>query len=147
MEMRWVAGSANDFADLLSRLAEQIGKAVREREMMPHFHPMARMTKIKEDGKEDGKQQGVPKGYEAVHLSLVELEWQSVAEAYYEDESAVHSVKVSNLYRCVCDKGEGVSSEIQMKVAPWIERRFFSIRLEGSKRELMYVPKQQLREH
>ena len=32
MEMRWIAGSANDFADLLSRLVEQIGKAARERE-------------------------------------------------------------------------------------------------------------------
>ena len=104
--------------DLLSRLVEQIGKAVREREMMPHFHPMTRMTKIKEDGKKDGKHQGVPKGYEAVYLSLVEEKWQSVAEAYYVDASTVHSVKVSDLYRCVCDKGEGVSSEIQMKAAP-----------------------------
>ena len=70
-----------------------------------------------------------------------------MAEPYYEDESTVHSVKVSDLYRCVCDKGERVSSEIQMKVAPWIGRRFFSIRPEGLKREPMYVPKQQLREH
>ena len=82
METRWIAGSGNDFADLLASLAEQIGKAVREREMMPHFHPMTRMTKIKEEGKKDGKQQGVPKGYEAVHLSLMEEECQSVAEAY-----------------------------------------------------------------
>ena len=52
MELRWIAGSTNDFADLLSRLAEQIGKAVRDREMMPLFHPMTRMTKIGEDGKE-----------------------------------------------------------------------------------------------
>ena len=64
-----------------------------------------------------------------------------MADEYYEDESTMHSVKVSDLYRCVCDKGEGVSSEIQMKVEPWIGRRFFSIRPEGSKRELMYVPK------
>ena len=28
MEMRWIARSANDFANLLSRPAEQIGKAV-----------------------------------------------------------------------------------------------------------------------
>ena len=84
------------------------------------------------------------RGYEAVHhdLSLEEGGWQSIAEAYYEDESTVHSVKVSDLYRCVCDGGEGVSSEIQMKVALWIGRRFFSVRPEGSKRELMYVPKQ-----
>jgi hypothetical protein len=148
MEMRWIAGSANDFADLLSRLAEQIGKAVREREMMPHFHSIKRMTKVKDDEKDGGKEsQGVPKGYEAVHLSLAEEEWQSVAEAYYDDDSTVQSVKVSDLYRCVCDGGEGVSSEIQMKVAPWIGRRFFSIRPEGSKRNIMYVPKQQLREH
>ena len=51
-----------------------VGKAVMEREMMPHFYPMTRMTKIKEHGKEDGKQQEVPKGYEAVHLSLAEEE-------------------------------------------------------------------------
>ena len=34
MEMQWSTGPANDFADLLSRLAEQIGKVVREREMI-----------------------------------------------------------------------------------------------------------------
>ena len=60
MRYRWIAGSANDFADLLSRLAEQIGKAVRERETMPHFHAMTRMTKIKEDEKGiDEERQGV----------------------------------------------------------------------------------------
>ena len=53
----------------------KLGKAVRDREMMPHFYPMTRMTKTKEDG----KQQGVPNGYEEVHLSLAEEEWQSVA--------------------------------------------------------------------
>ena len=42
--------------------------------MMTHFHAMTRMTKVKEDGKEDGEQQGVPKGYEAVSLSLSEEE-------------------------------------------------------------------------
>ena len=57
----------------------------------------------------------------------MEEEWQSVAEAYYEDEATGHSVKVSNFCRCVCDKGEGVSSKIQMKVAPCIGRRCFSI--------------------
>ena len=89
MEMRWIAGSANGFANLLSRLAEQIGKAVRDREMMPHFHAMTRMTKVKEDGKEDGKQQGVPKGYEAVSLSLSEEEWQSVAEEIQIDYMSI----------------------------------------------------------
>ena len=148
MEMRWIAGSANDFADLLSRLAEQIGKAVREREMMPNFHAMTRMKKVKEDEEDGGEApRGVPKGYEAAHLSLTEEEWQSVAEAYYDDESTIQSVKVSDLYRCVCDSGEGVSSEIQMKVAPWIGRRYFNIRPVGSTRNIMYVPKQQLREH
>ena len=42
--------------------------------MMPHFHPMTRRTKIKEDGKEDGKQQEVSTRHEAVHLSLAEEE-------------------------------------------------------------------------
>ena len=33
------------------------------------------------------------------------------------------------------------------RVAPWVRRRLFSIRPEGPKRELMYVPNQQLRKH
>ena len=54
-----------------------------------------------------------------------------MVEACYEDESTIHSVKVSDLYRCVCDKGEGVSSKIQMKVAPWIGRRFSQHKARG----------------
>ena len=38
MEMRLIASSANGFADLLSRLAEQIGKVERERDEEPRVH-------------------------------------------------------------------------------------------------------------
>ena len=48
-----------------------------------------------------------------------------MAEACYEDESTVHSLRLSDLYKCVCGKGKGVSSEIQREVAPWIGRSFF----------------------
>ena len=161
MEMRWIAGSANDFADLLSRLAEQIGKAVRERDIVPRvhwssvdtedaeewgtprIHNMCRMLKVGEKK----EQNDAPKGYEAVHLSMSSEEWKSVAEAYYDDMSMIQSVKVSDIYRCTCNDGAGVSAEIRMKVQPWIGRRYFSIQPEGSDRKMLYVPKQQLRDH
>ena len=132
MEMRWIAGSANDFADLLSRLAEQIGKAVRERDIVPRvhwssvdtedaeewgtprIHNMCRMLKVGEKK----EQNDAPKGYEAVHLSMSSEEWKSVAEAYYDDMSMIQSVKVSDIYRCTCNDGAGVSAEIRMKVQP-----------------------------
>jgi hypothetical protein len=162
MEMRWIAGSANDFADLLSRLAEQIGKAVRERDEeprvhwsscddtedgvgwgTPRVHNMNRMVKVKEK-KENNE---APKGYEAVHLSMSTGEWMSVEEAYYDDVLMIQSVKVSDIYRCTCNGGAGVSAEIRMKVQPWRGRRDFSMQPAGSDRKMLYVPKQQLRDH
>ena len=98
MEMRWIAGSGNDFADLLSRLAEQIGKAVRERDEeprvhwsscdakdgvewgTPRVHNMRRMLKVEEKKEHDD----ASRGYEAVHFSMSKEEWTSVAEAYYD---------------------------------------------------------------
>ena len=74
-------------------------------------------------------------------------EWTSVAEAYYDDMSMIQSVKVSDIYRCTCNGGAGVSAEIRMKVQPWIGRRYFSVQPKGSDRKMLYVPKQQLRDH
>jgi hypothetical protein len=67
--------------------------------------------------------------------------------AYYSDDGRVQSVKVSELYRTVCDGGEEVSSEMAMKITPWIGRRYFSIKPPGSDRRMLYVPRQQLRDH
>jgi len=143
MEMRWIAGSENDFADLLSRLAEQIGKAVRERDEeprvhwsscdaedgvewgTPRVHNMSRMLKVEEKKEHND----APRGYEAVHLSMSKEEWTSVAEAYYDDMSMIQSVKVSDIYRCTCNGGTGVSAEIRMRVQPWIGRRYFQCSL------------------
>ena len=141
MEMRWIAGSANDFASLLSRVAEQIGKAVRERDEeprvhwsacdaaegvgsgTPRVHNMSRVLKV--EGKKEHN--NAPRGYEAVHLSMSKEEWASVAEAYYADMSMIQSVKAGGMYRRTCNGGAGVSAETRMKVQPWIGRRCFSV--------------------
>ena len=54
-----------------------------------------------------------------------------MAEAYYSDTGAVQAVKVCDLYRTVCDGGEGVSSEMAMKITPWIGRRYFAVKPPG----------------
>ena len=38
LDMKWIPGSANDFADLLSRMAERIGEAVKQREGIPMMY-------------------------------------------------------------------------------------------------------------
>ena len=136
LAMKWIPGSTNDFADLLSRMADRIGEAVKQRENVPMMYALGKSV---ETEKEEGD--GTPAGYTAVHLALSTEEWQSVAEAYYSDEGRVQSVRVSELYRTVSDNGAGVSSEMAMKITPWIGRRYFSVKPPGSDRSMLYVPR------
>ena len=106
-------------------------------------YPLGKSVETEEEEEDDG----TPAGYTAVHFALSIEEWQSVAEAYYSDEGRVQSVRVSELYRTVCDNGAGVSSEMAMKITPWIGRRYFSVKPPDSDRSMLYVPRQQLRDH
>ena len=76
LDMKWIPGSANDFADLLSRMAARIGEVVKQREHVPMMYPLGKSVDTEEKGSDD-----TPAGYTAVHLALNTEEWQSVAEA------------------------------------------------------------------
>ena len=94
-------------------MAERIGEAVKQRENIPMMYPLGKSIETEKE-----ESDGTPAGYTAVQLALSTEEWQSVAEAYYSDEGRVQSVKVSEMYRTVCDNGDGVSSEMAMKTTP-----------------------------
>ena len=66
-----------------------------------------------------------------------------MAEAYYDDMSMIQSVKVSDIYRYTCNGGTGGTTEIRIKVQPWIGRRCLSVQPEESHRKMLYVQKQQ----
>lgn len=135
LDMRWIPGSANDFADLLSRMAAKIGEAARAQAVV-RMVPMNIATK-----------EGVPSGYEAVNLALTEDAWKEVKKAYMEDQTSMQSVTVEQLYRCVCMEAQGVDSETAMKIRPWVGRRYFSVQPPGSEDPMVYVPSTQLRQH
>ena len=94
-------------------MAERIGDAVKQSKNILMMYPLGRSV---ETEKEEGA--GTPAGHTAVRLALSTEEWQSMADAYYVDEGRVQSVKVSELYRAVCGNGDGVSSEMAMKITP-----------------------------
>ena len=70
-----------------------------------------------------------------------------VRDAYLSDSTGVHSVTVSDIYRCVCMGGEGVPDEVRIKVAPWIGRRYFAVQPEGVGVMVLYTQASQVREH
>ncbi len=74
-DMRWIPGSANDFADLLSRMADRIGQAVEAQARVAGMCPISVM---------EGGGDGVPQGYDAVNLRLEKGDWSEVRRAYLE---------------------------------------------------------------
>ena len=88
----------------------------------------------------------VPVGYSAYHLEMKEEDWEKVKATYMGDKETIHSVTVEGLYRCVCMNGEGVTSEIILKVRTWIGRRFFAVKPPNAEHLMMYTPSSQLRE-
>ena len=110
LDIKWIPGSDNDFADLLSRTSGRKGRGSSEAEGRYSYdvsmmYPLGKSVNTE---KEEGD--GTPAGYTAVHLALSTEEWQSVAEAYCSDGGRVQSMKVNELYRTMCDGGEGHGS-------------------------------------
>lgn len=132
-DMRWIPGSANDFADLLSRSADKLRQCLEERSAS-----VMETARVHHYGKE---------GYEESHLVLGADDWAEVRRAYLEDEGTIQSVMMSDLYRCVCMDGEGVSPEMRIKVGPWVGRRYFCVQPPGSDgAKVVYTQRTQLRE-
>ena len=90
-DMRWIPGSANDFGDLLSRMAEKIHESAAL-----HGDRLVGMSPISVSTKGDGGNAG----YDMVHLTLPDEGWCEFERAYQEDGAEIQSVSVANLYRC-----------------------------------------------
>ena len=58
-------GQQSGFADLLSRMAERIGEAVKQREGIPMMYPLGKSADT-----EQTEGNGTPTGYTAMHLAL-----------------------------------------------------------------------------
>ena len=71
LDMKWVLGSADEFVDLLSRMTERIGEAVKQRENVPMVCPLGKLANTEKE--ESGVTQA---GYAAVHLALSAKEWE-----------------------------------------------------------------------
>ena len=138
-DMRWVPGSANDFGDLLSRMAEKIHEAAALYMYGDRLAGMSPLT-VSTEGSAKGQ-------YDVTHLTLQQGGWDELEQAYLSNTGVIQSVSVADLYKCVCQGAEGVSSEIAMKVQPWVERIYFSVVPPGSERPMLYVPRSQLRQH
>ena len=70
LDMKWIPGSANDFADLLSTMVERIEEAVKQREGIPMMHPLGKSVDIDKE-----ESDGTPAGYTALHLALSTEGW------------------------------------------------------------------------
>jgi hypothetical protein len=150
LDMRWIPGQANDFADLLSRCADLIKRSAAEMAETPRLFPMMRMKYHRDSavGEQGEGNHGAPEGYEAVHLGLSPEEWREVERAYLADDDKVQGVAMSDLFRGVVMEGEGVSAETMIRIRPWIGRRYFRILPPGGGgTAMLYVPRAQTRTH
>ena len=152
MEMKWIIAGANSFADLLSRIADKLQAVRLDRKAggsqtpltcaLPlRAHPLSRHS-YHEDKKQSGSGE-----FEMNHLVLSASEWDEVAAAYLRDSRTMHSVTVSDIYRCVVHDGKGVEQMIKMKVKPWIGVRVFAVAPPGAAVQVLYVPRSQQRAH
>ena len=143
MKFKWWPGSAHDFPDLLSRCASKLQECVDERERLQHMFTMSRVTYHYKDNVASKSAMK----YEVQHLEMSEPEWREVARAYLSDDTTVHNASICDIYRCVVDGGDGVDPSMQMKIQPWIGKRYFYMRPPGVEIGMVYTPRSQQRIH
>ena len=148
MFMNWWPGGINDWSDLLSRIADKLAECAEERDRARSLMPMQRHS-YHVGGESDGKaaEDGVPSGCSLEHLALDPDEWKEVEAAYLADDTRMQGVKVSDVYRMVAMGGEGVDAGIQAKVRTWVGTMVFAVTPPGSKVQMMYTTRSQLRSH
>ena len=81
MYLAWAPGGVNDWADLLSRIAEKLAAAAMERERQRIMMPMMRHSHHSEE-KEKGEREAP-----AEHFAFSKEEWAEVHRAYLADET------------------------------------------------------------
>lgn len=145
--MNWWPGGVNDWADLLSRIADKLAECAEERERLAMVMPL-QVHSYHTGHRTREKESGVPSGYRVEHLNLSEDGWEEVHRAYLEDtESKVQGTKLSDVYRVVTMGGEGVDPGVQANIRPWAGKRMFAVVPPGAKRAMLYTPRSQLRVH
>ena len=144
MHLAWAPGGVNDWADLLSRIADKLAEAALERERSRIMMPMMRHS-YRDGGAVQKERQEKP----GEHFSFSEEEWAEVHRAYLADETRIHNVRMCDLYRVMCMGGDDVGPGITVKLRTWKEKRFMDVTPPGSSHPMLYTytTRRQLRRH
>ena len=140
MHLAWAPGGINDWADLLSRVADKLQEAAQERERLKMMMPMMKHSHHQSDD-----EKGESRRQE--RFSFTAEEWGEVHRAYLADETRMHHVKMCDLYRVICMGGEGVDPGIVAKVRTWKQKSFVDVTPPGSEHPVLYTTRRQLRRH
>jgi hypothetical protein len=149
--MKFIPGLCNDWADLLSRVADKLA-AVTEEQMRAFgetppaiLMPMSRMSY---HGEREALEHGsVPDGFEINLLAISESDWDEIAGAYQGDQSRVQGITLSDLYMCLAKGGEGVDAVTQQTIRAWEQKLYFYIEPPGvpSGGGVIFTPRSQTR--
>jgi hypothetical protein len=152
--MAWWPGGVNDWADLLSRIADKLKlcadeRAAQEREgvLLP-MHRHSYHGAPPEDDQEDRRR--VPQGYTGSHLHLkapVEEKWEEIRRAQLADSTLMAGVTVGEVASMVLNGGESMDAGKRQNILPWVGKRFFAVTPPGARSAVMYTPRSQLRSH
>jgi len=150
--MAWWPGGVNDWADLLSRIADKLAKCAEERseqERAGVMLPMHRHT-YHPPAAEVAEGVGVPEGYTASHLGLrapLAEKWAEIRRAQLEDKTMVAGVTVGDIASVVLDGGADMNAGMRQNILPWCGKRFFAVTPPGANLPVVYTPRSQLRSH
>ncbi len=151
--MAWWPGGVNDWADLLSRIADKLARcaeerAAQEREgiMMPmhrhSYHPVGESV--------HSPSTGLPVGYTANHLNVEAPEnekWEEIRRAQLADKTVLAGVTVADVAAVVLNGGVDMEAGRRQNIMPWVGKRFFAVTPPSSTCSVVYTPRSQLRSH
>ena len=89
--MNWWPGGVNDWADLLSRIADKLAECAEEREILTIVMPVQQHSYHTGHKARGNSEEGVPAGYRVEHLEFDQEGWETIREAYLEDKKSVVS--------------------------------------------------------
>lgn len=88
MYMALTPGGVNDWSDLLSRIAGKLAECAAERERLAAVMPMTVHSYHTGHKEAEATDEEVPEGYGIGHLKLDADDWDTVADAYLQDDNA-----------------------------------------------------------
>ena len=113
MYMNWWPGGVNDWADLLSRIADKLAECAEEREKLAIVMPVQQHSYHTGHRAQKNSDEGVPAGYRVEHLEFDQARWEKTHQAYPEDKkSVVLGAKLCGTCKTVTMDGAGVDPGI-----------------------------------